>query len=523
MNLTKSLYGLIFFCFSVSPVLKAQTIGSCGPVDYYHSQVLDNKGYLDSWHTDENGPFHYILNLSANWWKKAPYVKKWPAWCTAAEMDRQYKQFNGAVPGSTCSFAIIACLKYYNYSGDKDFLNMAQKTGDYIVHQDLTPVKLKKYPGFPYAVGKTGDPNPDGSGHPTYEKKFNPPGNIQPDKGAMLGYALLQLYKTTGKKEYLKIAVNIADCLSANAEEGTIFNSPWPMRVMPDDNRLIDGKFDASVSYACRLFEGLLKIGEKGNGSYQLTRDKVWKWLKTCVIPYDDGSRWEDFFEDHGGDEANPTQINALETVRYLLEEREAADPEWFQLSGKIISQVLHRWALTTLQDHGYICIAEQDQDKSPYNSHTARLGSVLAMFYEAGADQDLKDIAYSSLCYGAYSVENDGFTATYFRKDRRAWTSDSFGDFIGHYLDAFAAIPVWAGGGNHLLRSTSSVKSISYKENSVSFSTFENAGSDKLKLTRKPISVLVNGKSTAAFKWDEEAKVLLISRTNGSEVTIKL
>ncbi len=134
----KVLIILIFPLFSTGTI-SAQPIGACGPVDYYHTKILDSENHLDSWHKDKNGPFDYIINLSAEWWKKAHDVKGYPTWCTASELDRHYKQFNGAVPGSACSMAIITCLKYYIYSGDSAYLNMAKRTGNYIIQHDLTP------------------------------------------------------------------------------------------------------------------------------------------------------------------------------------------------------------------------------------------------------------------------------------------------------------------------------------------------------------------------------------------------
>jgi hypothetical protein len=278
------------------------------------------------------------------------------------------------------------------------------------------------------------------------------------------------------------------------------------------------------VTFACRLFDGLSEIGQKGGGKYNATKNAIWNWLKVNVIPYDDGSKWEDFFEDHLGDEINPTQINALETVRYLLDKKSAADKDWFNLSGKIITQVLKRWSLTSLETQGYICIAEQDKDKSPYNSHTARLGSILAEYFAAGAGSSFRDMAYHSLCYGVYSVENDGFASTYYKKDTPAWTSDSFGDFIGHYIDAFGAVPEWAGEGNHILSSSASVKKVSYEgSDRLFYTTFETSGAERIKLVSKPVSVVVNGKKITSYKWNDATKVIIVNRSAGSRVIIEL
>ena len=418
--------------------------------------------------------------------------------------------------------AIISCLKYYVYTGDTSYLNMAKTTGNYLVQQDLTPLTDEYYPGFPYPVGSTGNINPNGSGHPTPTSTTNPAGHIQTDKGAMDGVALLELYKVTDSTTYLNTAINIANCLSANAVTGTAANSPWPMRVMANNDSLIDGKFSANMSFACRLFDELLQMGQTGNGEYQTTRNAVWNWLKTYVISYDDGSKWQNFFEDHTASGTNSTQINALETVRYLLVEKSQADPNWFSLAGEIINQVEKRWALTTLDTSGYVCIAEQDADRSPYCSHTARYGSILAMYYEAGAAAQYKDTAYHSLCYGIYAVENTGFTDTYYKTNANAWTSDSFGDFLGHYMDALAAVPEWAGTSSRLLKSSSTVTKVSYaKVDTVCYATYDSTGTDKLKLASAPLSVSVNGNPVSTYTWDSASSVLVVNRTTGSNVVV--
>lgn len=516
---------LAFFAVTIFVTkLSGQEKDSIRSVDYYHEKVMDIDNHLDSWYKDENGPFEFILKLSATWWKDSPDVNGWPIWCTAALLDKDYIQGAGAIPGSACSFAIIACLRYYLFTGDTSFLYMAKRTGDYIIKQDLTPSEFVKYPGFPYAVGFTGNINPQGTGHPGDIDTINPIFSVEPDKGAMLGTALLELYKVTGNPEFLNSSVNIANCLSENAIAGTDTLSPWPMRVMANDGSTVDGKFSANISFACRLFDELLRIGHPGNGKYKAIRDAVWSWLKDQVIIYDDGSKWYNFFEEVGGDENNSTQINALETIRYLIDNKSQADSDWFNLSERIINQVTRRWSVSSLENDGYVSIGEQDVDLSPYNSHTARYGSILAMYFEAGANIAYKDTSYHSLCYGLYSVENDGFTNTYFKNGGVAWTTDSFGDFLFHYMEAIAAIPEWAGSRNYVLKSTGTITKVSYIDTSrVVYSAFDESGTDKLKLIKEPVSVMVNGSNIKSYTWDKASKVLIINRLSGKNVEVNL
>ena len=83
-----------------------------------------------------------------------------------------------------------------------------------------------------------------------------------------------------------------------------------------------------------------------------------------------------------------------METIRYMLDKKINADPDLFNLGGIIIKQVQRRWAFTKLDIDGYVCIAEQENDKSRYNSHTARYGFILAMYYESGAPSQNNDNA---------------------------------------------------------------------------------------------------------------------------------
>ncbi len=526
MKKRKILSFILFLCIVFSSVnLGTVSVYSIGPVSYYHAVIKDADGHLESWNIDTDGPFHTIINSAITWWKNVPTVNGWPSYCTAAELTRSYAQYNnGAVPACTCADGILACLKYYNYSGDISYKNMAITMGNYMMQCASYPSAspYNSYPGFPVPVGSTGSINPNGSGHPN-----NVVDEIMPDKSAMIGCAMLKLYKATGNVSYLNYALNIANVLADKAVTPNSTKSPWPFRVNAKTGATINGALCGNQSYAVRLYTELLSIGQTGNGKYVTTRDMVWNWLKTTVIPDVSGSKWQGFFEDHDGDEDNPTQIDALETARMLLELKNSIDSDWLSLAKTCITTVQNHWEYYTLAVNGFTGISEQTTDTNPYNSHTARYASVLAMYYEAGGKSTTindKDEAYHSLCYSAYSVANDGFANTYYNGREIAWTTDSFGDLIGHYMDAFGAVPDWAGKtSNHLLKSTDSIKSITYNTTNVNYTTYSKSGTEKLKLLYAPSSVKVNGKEISTFTWDKTNKVLKINRSTGSNVLISV
>jgi hypothetical protein len=143
--------------------------------------------------------------------------------------------------------------------------------------------------------------------------------------------------------------------------------------------------------------------------------------------------------------------------------------------------------------------------------------------------------------------VDNDGKNKYYGDEN---WLTDGYGDYIRHYLRAIAAMPELARPDeNHLLSSTSIVQQIGYHNYITEYQvpslksvdpgkiilyyrTFDNAGTEQLHLTRKPGSVVVNGKIIAESKtistvegyhWQQlkEGGTLTINRKSGSEVIV--
>ena len=94
---------------------------------------------------------------------------------------------------------IISYLKYYVYTNrkNKKVLDWAKYMGDYLVQESNTPDE-GKYPHFTRSTGIAGRfPQPPDCG-----TQGDKPYEIQPDKGAIAGCALILLYKETNDKKY---------------------------------------------------------------------------------------------------------------------------------------------------------------------------------------------------------------------------------------------------------------------------------------------------------------------------------
>ncbi|MGI9071574.1 MAG: hypothetical protein ACR2JB_09745 [Bryobacteraceae bacterium] len=98
-------------------------------------------------------------------------------------------------------------------------------------------------------------------------------------------------------------------------------------------------------------------------------------------------------------------------------------------------------------------------------------------------------------------------------------WLTDGYGDYVRHYLRAMAAAPELAPDNqNHLLRTSSVVRSINYAPEQIAYTKFDTASTELFKLgDARPKSV-----AGGAWQWDP-AKKLLIVKANRRSVEIAL
>ena len=193
--------------------------------------------------------------------------------------------------------------------------------GDYLVKESLTP-DTGKYPRFTRSTAaRETFPQPPDSGC-----QADKPYEIEPDKGGIAGYALVLLYEQTRTRNICTRRFRTRACWSPTCEDGDDQHSPWPFRV---DYRTGEGRgpIAANMSYNLRLFDKLI---EHGYREFRQPAPRLWDWIKNFQIPNlkKDGSLWVQFFEDHG-EEGNRNSWSPLNLARYLIEKREAIDPDW--------------------------------------------------------------------------------------------------------------------------------------------------------------------------------------------------
>jgi hypothetical protein len=435
-----------------------------------------------------------------------------------------------------CVFAGLVqglALDWRVFAGDDAYLNLVRGMLDHQLEFGTTPPEWP-WGNVPYASGDPGAIVWQGA------TKWEQDGmrgdglhGIEPDKVGELGIAYLKFYEVTGDKKYLRAAIGCGDALAKHVrKEANTAKSPWPFRVNAGTGVVIS-EYCSNVIDPIRLFDELIRIQErihldkKKAVDYRDARDIAWKWFYGTTGPMKTYI-WNAYFEDvpNDPDRANRNQITPLETARYLLKHLEL-DPK----IDESVPALVH-WVASAFGTEGMEAIKEQTWCYEPMGSHTARYASICALVYERTGDTRYKELAYRFFNFATYMTYENGVVAVG-PSWPGSWFSDGYGDYIRHFMEGLGAVPEWAPAGeDHLLRSTSVVQHVSYSSDRIDYRTFDDSGTEVLRITSRPKSVKVNGEaipqesSPAREGWTwqslDQGGILRIRRAAGHEIEIR-
>ena len=316
-----------------------------------HKIVRDNAGKILSWYKPHNAGegFGHVINLASGFIKDSipcepkTGLKLYYLFCEfeGPEYNKDYHRgTTGRMtlphnPGCVFSgFTESLAVKYWAYSGDKEYLNIVRDCLDHMLNNGTT-LSNWKWANCPYASSSPGEPKYIGSG--IWE-----PGRgdgdfvLEPDKVGEMGYAYLQFYEITEETVYLKAALNCADALAKNIVDGTYNQSPWAFREHAKTGEVVES-YCSNVLPAIKLFDELnkikdqVKLNPKKIKNYSNTRKKAWDWLFSQKGPMKT-YMWKGYFEDVLLDTLNENrvQVTPLEVARYIIQNPEY-DPYYKQ------------------------------------------------------------------------------------------------------------------------------------------------------------------------------------------------
>jgi hypothetical protein len=215
--------------------------------------------------------------------------------------------------------------------------------------------------------------------------------------------------------------------------------------------------------------------------------------------------------------------------------------PGWKTEVKKIFDWVYEKLGNDKWKKYGVIVVNEQTAYRQPGNSHTSRQASAELQYMQLTGDRFHYDNAVRQLHWATYMV-NDNGRNQYPGDD--IWLTDGYGDYVRHYLRAMAAMPELAPSGeSHVLSSTSVIQHVFYRgqtgkyfpqirniENTeVYYSTYDEQGTEVIRLTKKPSGVLFNDQpalennSKEGYIWKPLANggVLTVKRMKAKSITV--
>jgi hypothetical protein len=293
---------------------------------------------------------------------------------------------------------------------------------------------------------------------------------------------------------------------------------------------VIDGEeYGGMVVGPVRLFDELIRLELGDTASFKKARDLAWDWVvkNPLDVTSQAWDKWSGYYEDVPKDTVNVNDMTSMMTCYYILSRDNPAevDPQWKMHVGHLIdrSRVLlgrgpyfGAWAIDEqLRPDGGIHSFTEDTtysipggallgvygrgccSRAGLSCRTSQWGAINAMFYEKTRDGQARENAFRSLNYATYFATSDGkINCCGQGGGGEYWFEDGYADAGRSFTWALGAVPEFAPvGQNHLLRSSSVVQAVKYGDRSISFRTFDNAGTAVLRLNFKPAQVTAGEK----------------------------
>jgi len=253
---------------------------------------------------------------------------------------------------------------------------------------------------------------------------------------------------------------------------------------------------------ALKLFEKLIDLNLGEVEQYEQARSIILDWMQEFPLQT---NKWGPFFEDIPG--WSDTQINAVTFARYIMENK-ASFPDWEKQVAGIFAWVYENLGNKDWEKYGVVLVNEQTAYQPPGNSHSSRQAAAELMYDALSGKNHYTENAIRQLLWAPYMVDNDGKNC--YPRDE-VWLTDGYGDYVRHFLRAMAVKPELApANANHILHSTSVISQADYAPNFnktlaqdihgvdiskalIFYRTFDNSGTETLRLTAKPARVLLN------------------------------
>jgi hypothetical protein len=521
-----------------------------------HPVMLDANGKLLSWIQPQEMAFDRVVRLAWDFLLHSVPIesnglKTYLSYCCMDNLGQHTEDWPHDPAMVYGAFADSA-VAYYAYSGDRSVVKLVEELLDYDLTHGRTPADWN-WANVPYASSDAGAADYIGADDVRYNKycgQISVPGYtpakidwkdkgcgtgdgryvIEPDKVGELGIGFLRFYELTGKNAYRDAALACADALAHHVRAGDALHSPWPFRVYAKTN-VVREEYSSNVIGPIRLLDELTRLQLGNVAKHRRARRIAWEWMMRYPLKNDG---WAGYFEDVQifPEPVNFNQYSPLETARYILQHPKY-DPNWKEDVAHLIRVVEEKLVVNVPKEPaiqwGARTVSEQFEDMNKMGSHTSRYASLNALWYEITADTAAKEKAFRSFNWATYMCRPNG-VVNVGPVDQSIWWADGYADYIRHFLSGLGSVPEWAPPGkNHLLRSTSIVRSVYYRPEEVGYEVFDDASTEVLRLGFSPARVWADGKLFlpqnghlgTGWTFDKGTSVLTVQHLNSHTIKI--
>jgi len=476
---------------------------------YAHEAVEDKYGVIAPWYKGQDGQLSFRVRVAAETLKRYPWVTPPQSVTPAPHFIFNSKwtispEGNITVPplddwlngdlGQRSAYIISSLVDYYRFSGDASVIPLIWMTAEYLLDYCLTPPD-HPWPRFLISVPCRGKPY----------REANPHGFIQLDIAAEVGIALLQAYKMIGNRRWLEMAKHWGDLLAEKADirPGV---PPWGRYANPEDVPWEDIQ-TGGIAFILTFLDELEKLGYKGRqpGSIIKARQAGENYLRDVLLP-----RWtvDDTWGRNYWDWPDPVQAeNVTEfVVRYMMEHPERF-PNWKTDCRNIMSLFINRTSVSPLSNgdvyHGAWAYPESSGCCGRSLCYgPMELATVYAQYGVLLNDEWAKEMARRQIILATYDAHETGVVEDNIDGGQIVagdWFKIAHPMALKHCLGVMAWLPEIFGPAreNHIMRSSSVIKHVTYGVGDISYETFDAPKGvyEVLRLAFLPKKVLADGK----------------------------
>ncbi|MBP9987478.1 MAG: peptide deformylase [Bacteroidales bacterium] len=478
----------------------------------FHNIVVDEQGCIVPWNNpDPAVAFNEIIYKVTDFWRNMQPASNGLPYYMVHQVWKPEEDPRG-LGGDQLNMMLSSWRLLYAYTGWETLKAEMQAVADYYLAHSLSSSDAL-WPDIPYPYNcdiQSGEYDGD---------MLIGKGFTQPDKAGSFGFELVNLYKMTGREEYLQAAVKIAACLCANLRrDADISHSPWPFKVHASTGEVRPtSEYTAAYEPTLELLLALQELDPANSAEYRKVFDFVNGWMVDVAYA---NQKWGPFFEDCT--EASETQMNAVKFAQFVMNHHELY-PDWERMVQDIFDWSEEKLANHSWEQYGVTPMNEQTCYYMPGNSHSARQACAGIQF-EALHGREAAHRDVRRLAWATYMVAGNGANQ-YYHDD--VWMTDGYGDYIRHYLRAMAFDPQQLATPyeNHILSSTSVLGNVSYIPGQICYAAFDADGKEVVRLAARPGKVKGEGGAVAVkrTRCSRGGWLLEINRSGARDISIAL